>query len=183
MENPWQTRRKLWAGRSRLSLTSLSLCFSICKTADNRPICALHPCGLNTWRKGRKGNRLTFYCEPLFFFSVWTASLAGLQSMGLQRVGHYWATSLSLSFIYYLFKIISIIVTTITAHTHAHAWIYIAVVCMCAQLCPTFCDPMDCNLPGSSVRGISQARIMERVATSFSRGSSWPRDRTQVSYV
>ena len=43
------------------------------------------------------------------------------------------------------------------------------------------CDPVDCGLPGSSVRGISQARILEWVATSFSRGSSCPRDGTQVS--
>ena len=42
------------------------------------------------------------------------------------------------------------------------------------------CDPMDCNLPDSSVRGISQARILEWVAISFSRGSSPPRDRTWV---
>ena len=38
-----------------------------------------------------------------------------------------------------------------------------------------FCDSMDCSLPGFSVHGISQARILERVATSFSRGSSWSR--------
>ena len=37
------------------------------------------------------------------------------------------------------------------------------------QLCPTLCDPMDCSLPGSSVHGISQARILEWVAISFSR--------------
>ena len=43
------------------------------------------------------------------------------------------------------------------------------------------CDPMDCSLPGSSVHGIFQARILERVAISFSRGSSRPRDQTQVS--
>ena len=39
-----------------------------------------------------------------------------------------------------------------------------------AQLCVTLCDPMDCNLPVSSVRGIFQARIQEWVAISFSRG-------------
>ena len=39
------------------------------------------------------------------------------------------------------------------------------------------CDPVDCNLPGSSVRGILQARILEWVAIFFSRGSSRPRDR------
>ena len=42
------------------------------------------------------------------------------------------------------------------------------------QLCPTLCNPMDCSLPGSSVHGILQARILERVAISFSRGSSDP---------
>ena len=49
-----------------------------------------------------------------------------------------------------------------------------------AQSCPTLCNPMDCSPPGCSVHGISQARILESVATSFSRGSSRPRDRTQV---
>ena len=52
-----------------------------------------------------------------------------------------------------------------------------------AQLCPTLCDPMDCSLPGSSIRGILQARILEGVAISFSRGSSRPRDRTLVSHT
>ena len=44
------------------------------------------------------------------------------------------------------------------------------------QLCPTLCDPMDCNLPGSSVHEIFQARMLEWVAISFSRGSSETRD-------
>ena len=50
-----------------------------------------------------------------------------------------------------------------------------------AQLCLTLCDPMDCNLPGSSVLEILQARILEWVAIFFSRESSQPRDQTQVS--
>ena len=50
-----------------------------------------------------------------------------------------------------------------------------------AQLCLTLCDPMDSSLPGSSVHGIFQARVLEWVTMSFSRGSSWPRDWTQVS--
>ena len=49
------------------------------------------------------------------------------------------------------------------------------------QSCPTLCDPMDCGLPGSSDHGIFQARILEWVAISFSRGSSQPRARTWVS--
>ena len=51
------------------------------------------------------------------------------------------------------------------------------------QSCPTLCDPVDCSLPGSSVHQILQARILEWVAISFSRGSSQPRDRTQVSRI
>ena len=51
------------------------------------------------------------------------------------------------------------------------------------QSCPTLCDPMDYSPLGSSVHGIFQARILEWVSISFSRGSSWPRDRTQVSCI
>ena len=47
-----------------------------------------------------------------------------------------------------------------------------------AQLCPTLFDPMDHSPRGSSVWGISQVRILEWVAVSFSRGSSQPRDWT-----
>ena len=52
-----------------------------------------------------------------------------------------------------------------------------------AQSSPTLCNPVDCSPPGSSVHGILQARILEWVAISFSRGSSQPRDRTQVSCI
>ena len=51
------------------------------------------------------------------------------------------------------------------------------------QSCSTLCDPMDYSLPGSSIQGIFQARILEWAATSFSRGFSWPRDGTQVSHT
>ena len=56
-------------------------------------------------------------------------------------------------------------------------------VCEVAQSCPTLCDPMDCSLTGSSVHGIFQARVLEWVAISFSRGSSPPRNRTPVSRI
>ena len=59
-------------------------------------------------------------------------------------------------------------------------YIYIMEYYMPAQSCPTHCYPMDYSLPGSSVHGIFQVRILEWVAISFSRGSSQPRDRTQV---
>ena len=51
------------------------------------------------------------------------------------------------------------------------------------QLCPTLCDPMDCSLSGSSIHGIFQARVLEWVTVSFSRGSSRPRNRTRVSHI
>ena len=51
------------------------------------------------------------------------------------------------------------------------------------QSCPNLCDPVDYSPPGSSVHGILQARILEWVAISFSRGSSRPKDQTQVSRI
>ena len=60
-------------------------------------------------------------------------------------------------------------------------------VCVCAhtrsvsQQCLSLFNPIDCSPPGSSVHGIFQARIMEQFAISYSRGSSRPRDQTQVS--
>ena len=60
-------------------------------------------------------------------------------------------------------------------------------LCCCCSLvaksCPALCDPMDYSPPGSSVHEIFQVRILGRVAISYSRGSSWPRDQTQVSYI
>ena len=52
-----------------------------------------------------------------------------------------------------------------------------------AQSCLTLCDPMDSSPPGTSVRGILHARILEWVAMPFPRGFSWPRDQTQDSHT
>ena len=68
---------------------------------------------------------------------------------------------------------------TITTSYCIYLSIYIHI--LVAQLCPTPWDPIDCSLPDSSVHGINQARILEWVAISFSRGSSKPRDQIQVS--
>ena len=57
------------------------------------------------------------------------------------------------------------------------------LACLVTQSCPTLWDPLDCSPPGASVHGILHARILEWVAISFSRGSSWPRDQTQVSCI
>ena len=55
--------------------------------------------------------------------------------------------------------------------------------CLASKLCPTLCNAVDCSLPGSSVHGIFQARILEWVAISFSMGISQPRNWTQVSCI
>ena len=51
------------------------------------------------------------------------------------------------------------------------------------QLCPILCDPLGCSPLGFSVHGISQERILEWITIPFSRGSSSPRDWTQVSHI
>ena len=63
---------------------------------------------------------------------------------------------------------------------------YNKIKMLCAkslQSCLTFCDPMDCSPPGSSVHGSLQARVLEWVAMPSSRGPFQPRDRTRISYV
>ena len=57
------------------------------------------------------------------------------------------------------------------------------LLCVSAQSRLTLCDPMNCSLPGSSVHGIIQARRLEQVTISFSRGSSWTGDGTLVSCI
>ena len=66
-------------------------------------------------------------------------------------------------------------------HNVEHGIVVKSVKALVSQLCPTVCDLMDCSLPGFSVHGIFQARILEWVAIPFSRGSSQPRDWTWVS--
>ena len=59
-------------------------------------------------------------------------------------------------------------------------WVCVCCVCSVTRSCLTVCDPMDCSPLGSSVHGIFQARILEWVAISSSRGSSKPRVQTWV---
>ena len=78
---------------------------------------------------------------------------------------------------------------------HPHGWLICLIqkhslcymcVCLCvfiAQLCPTLCNPVDYSPPGSSVHGSLQARILEWIVISYSRGSSQPRDQTWVSCI
>ena len=83
-----------------------------------------------------------------------------------------------------IINIISFIMFPLLKKMHPSIQRYITVVlAKLLQLCPTLCDPIDCSLPGSSVHGIFQARILEWVVMPSSRVSSQPRDGTSVSYV
>ena len=85
----------------------------------------------------------------------------GLQSRELQRVGHGWSDLAC-----------------------KHASYYYGPYEVKSLSCVHLCNSMDCSLPGSSsIYGIFQARILEWVAIFFSKGSSWPRDQTQVSHI
>ena len=68
-------------------------------------------------------------------------------------------------------------------HPRNKACLVDAVLRLVIQSCLTLCNSMGCSLPGSSVHGILQARILEWVATLFSRGYSWPRDQIRVSHI
>ena len=99
--------------------------------------------------------------------SPWTEEPGELQSIGSQRVGHDWAMKNS------------------TAHSLMLA-VLLWICCCCRSVvtsCPTLYDPTECSPPSSSDHRISQARILEWVSLSFSRASSWPRDRICVSCI
>ena len=66
---------------------------------------------------------------------------------------------------------------------HDRVLLTLQIQVLVAQSCLTLCSPMDCSPQGSSAYGIFQARILEWVVISFSRGSSQPRDRTQASHI
>ena len=95
----------------------------------------------------------------------WTEEPGGLQSTGSQRVGHNWVHAHT------------------HTHTHTHKLSYIPFIkvkgTLVIQLRPTLCNPLDYT----SVYGILQAKILELVSIFFSRGSSQPRDSTQVSCI
>ena len=127
----------------------------------------------------------------------WTEEPGALQPVGLQRLGRNWLSTSTVDWmrtahltpwrgpvpaavqLLFLFSLRSI-------HTFFSAfslWFPSLCLCLVTQSCPTLCNPMDSSPPGSSVHGILQAKILEWVAFLFSRGSSQPRDRTQVSRI
>ena len=83
-----------------------------------------------------------------------------------------------------LFKVPSSLINS--GNAQAETFFHAAAWCVCVfvtQSCPTLCDPVDCSPPGSSLHGVLQARTVEWVVFSSSRGSFQPRDWTQVSCI
>ena len=129
-------------------------------------------------RRGRQRMRwLDGITDSMDVESEWTpevgdgqGGLACCDSWG-GRVGHDWAAELT--------ELNAIFEYTVCV---LRIWC-VCLVCSVAQLCPTLCNPVDCNPPGSSFHGIFQARTLVSVAISFSRGSSQPTDWTRISCV
>ena len=103
-----------------------------------------------------------------------------VQSIGSQRVGHDWAT-FTHSLMLTCWEVDNF--KTRGKSLPSYSTYCFANVYSVTKLCPTVCDTTDCSPPGSSVHGISQARILEWVAISFSRVSSQPSNRICVSCI
>ena len=112
--------------------------------------------------------------------------------MGLQGVGHNWVTwTFSPASLHWSLEAEPVGAVGMPAgpwQPLQHKWDEMGSArnccsCVVSKLCLTLLRPIDYSLPGSSVHGISQARILEWVAISFSRGSSQPRDQIPVSCI
>ena len=108
-----------------------------------------------------------FHTFPLWLYLLWWAVISGLWCYHRN-----WFFALYFKIKIWTFFRRNAIITQL-----------IDSVCLVAQSCPTLCNPVDCSPPGSSIRGILQARILQWVAMPVSRGSSQSRDRTQVSHI
>ena len=102
------------------------------------------------------------------------------------EISRNWATAHFSVFMVLVGTVVSHIMTCVTlslimvmCYNECILRLMVCVACLVTQWYLTLCDPMDCSPPGSSVHGISQARILEGVAMPSSRGSSQPRDQTQ----
>ena len=114
-----------------------------------------------------------------------TAEPGGLPSMGSHRVRHDWSNLAAAAVDYNFMRagvlsVLFLVVFQVLEQFLAHSEHSINGG-LVAKFDP--CDPMDCSPSGSSVHGIFQARILEWIAISFSRGSSWPRAQTCISWV
>ena len=115
------------------------------------------------------------------FATTWTAACQTPLSMGFSRQ-EYWSGMPFPSPGIFLTQGLNLCLLICSRFFTTEAAGKPLLLCMWSRsVCPTLCSPIDCSLPGSSVHGIFQARVLEWVAISFSRGSSQPRDWTSVS--
>ena len=145
---------------------------------------------------------MAIHSSTLAWKIPWTEEPDRLQSMGSQRVGHDWATELNWTEQLNRTELSTktenkcrYILLVFYSHIHIKIIIFLLFFCMLPQsLCRmekekwshsvvSDCDPMDCSLSGSSIHGIFQARVLEWIAISFSRGSSQPQNQTWVSCI
>ena len=117
----------------------------------------------------------------LVWKTPWTEEPGRLQSMGSQRGRHDWATSLThllcaLNWCcaWHAFLRESYEDGTIITQVCRYGSTESGKLSEVTQSCPTFCESIDCSLPGSSVYGIFQARVLEWVAIAFVFNSLWP---------
>ena len=131
---------------------------------------------------GRKG---TYTYLWLIHVSVWQKTTKFCKTIILQLKNRFKKKKL-------LIEILVSLLFLTSMHTHTHSYTLFErkrkdtgneSQSVFAQLCPTLCNPMDCSPPGSSVHGILQVSILEWIGVPFSRGSSWPRDWTGVSWI
>ena len=115
----------------------------------------------NAWKWKVKGKSLS---RARLLATPWTSAYQASPSMGFSRQ-EYWS---------------GVPLPSAKCYLEKHI---LSMCVLVAQSCLALCNPMDWGPPGSSVHGILQARILEWVAISFSRGPSRPRDRTQVSCI
>ena len=126
--------------------------------------------------------RFVYLFKLVFLFSSDIYPVEGLLDNMITRFFILWGTSI-------LFPMVAAPIYSIIYILLEFPFLYIPSnfcylwVCMCTQSCPTLCYPICCSPPGSSVHRLLQAKLLEWVAISFSRGSLWPRDWTQVSCI
>ena len=129
----------------------------------------LKKCVLDSWINGSTMSKMeegiVIHSSILAWTIPWIEETGGLPPMESQRVRQGWMTN------------------TLSFPFHLLTFFLMEKLCMRSESCLTLCDPMDCNPSGSSVHGIAQARILEWVAISSSRGSSWPRSQIHISSI
>ena len=131
---------------------------------------------LSIYRLRQEQSPLFLWCLLCVQFSIWHSASLVLFIFNYFILEYRWLRTL---FYFQMYRKVIQLYIYMCVHIYTPCYMFAKSL----QSCQTLCDPMDCSPPGSSVHGVLQARILEWVAVPSSRGSSWPRDRTHVSWV